>query len=525
MRRLLAIAGLAVFVAVTCAPSVAVLRHAFVEDGHLTLAHLGRMAVDSRYLDLQLNTLLVGLGTIAVALLLGLPLSFLLNRTDLPGFRWLSLLVILPIVVPPYLGGIAWTHLLPWLSGYFGVVLMLGFGYFPIVVLLVGRAFVTTEPAMEEAALLARGRLPTLLCVTLRLATPAILASAVFVFVIAVSDFGTPDYFTTTVTKPFNVYATEVFSQFSSHGDLTLAGAASLLLVLVSSLGVFSLSLLEGRGTYSTLGGAYREPARWSLGRARWPAGLGTWLLYGAIAVGPLLILLEWSLGARVTTEGGIKAAFPAALSEIGDDLRSSFVNAVAAALVVVVLAFLPAYTAARLGKRWQPLGTVALLLPFAVPAVALAIGYIELFNVPDDPVRDFIYTGRGLVILGLAARFLPLGALGLRASIARIDPAVEEAAVLSGRSFPRILTRIIAPLAGRGALATGLIVYAFAMRELDTIHLFRGGNDTIVMRIFNQIHFAYDAQVAAMCLLLVTATVLPLLVVRLLVKGPLRFL
>ena len=109
--------------------------------------------------------------------------------------------------------------------------------------------------------------------------------------------------------------------------------------------------------------------------------------------------------------------------------------------------------------------------------------------------------------------------------SIAHIHPTLEEAARLSSggsrlRDLWQRFVTIFFPLVRRGLVFAGLVVFTFSMRELDTISLFKGGNDTIVMRIFNGIHWSQDALVAAQCLWLLVATILPLTLARLLFSG-----
>ncbi|MFO0984977.1 MAG: hypothetical protein U1E76_25150 [Planctomycetota bacterium] len=82
---------------------------------------------------------------------------------------------------------------------------------------------------------------------------------------------------------------------------------------------------------------------------------------------------------------------------------------------------------------------------------------------------------------------------------------------------------RVLAPLSLRGVLASFLVIFVFAMHELDTIVLLTGSNETLAKRIYNGVHFAQDALVATECLLLMlTAIVIPLAIVRLLVARPL---
>jgi iron(III) transport system permease protein len=505
----------------TLLPEVWVYVESLLKDGSLDLKPYQSLLTEPRQWRLLLNTVLVTGGAVLLTLLLGVPLAFLLHRTDLPGRRALSLLSLIPLITPPYIAGIAWSHKV-FITGAIGIVLMLGFTYFPLVMLLVGRAFTSTDATLEEAALLARGRASTLVTITLRLATPAAIAAALFVLVFALSDFSTPDYFTTTTKNPFHVYATEVFYDYAHLGDHRLATAASVPLVLLALLGVVLIARVEGRGSYTTVGNVSRVPRLWPLGKMRWPVGVFSWLLVGTLALGPTAILLGWSVSRPVSVdEGPPRSAYAVVFQSVGGELLSSLLNATASAALAIALGFFPAYLLARARGRSLSLGTALTLLPFAVPALTLSIGLIRLFNHPD-PVRDMIYTGRGLVIIALVARFAPIAVMSSRAALARIDRGVEEAAELAGRSFGSMLVRLLGPLSMRGVLAAFLIVFIFAMRELDSVVLLAGSNETLAKRIYNGVHFAQDALVATECLLMLATILIPVAIARLLIGRPL---
>ncbi|OEV25970.1 ABC transporter ATP-binding protein/permease, partial [Streptomyces nanshensis] len=75
-------------------------------------------------------SLLVSFGALALSLLLGVPLAWLLARVDFPGKALVRSLVLLPMVLPPTVGGVALLLgfgrrglLGPWLEDSFGVVL------------------------------------------------------------------------------------------------------------------------------------------------------------------------------------------------------------------------------------------------------------------------------------------------------------------------------------------------------------------------------------------------------------------
>src|SRR3989337_2385114 len=66
---------------------------------------------DSRHLTLARNSLGLAVGTTALCLIIGVPLAFLLSRANLWGNGILSIILIIPILIPPYIHAIVWTNL------------------------------------------------------------------------------------------------------------------------------------------------------------------------------------------------------------------------------------------------------------------------------------------------------------------------------------------------------------------------------------------------------------------------------
>ena len=130
-------------------------------------------------LELLWNSLLVGVGVAVAALLVGVPFGFLVSRTDLRGRGLYEGLALVPLLIAPYISGIAWTQFAQdargagWelrLGGYPAIVLILAAGYFPIVTLLAARAFRAVGEETESAARLMLGERRALRRVTLPLA-------------------------------------------------------------------------------------------------------------------------------------------------------------------------------------------------------------------------------------------------------------------------------------------------------------------------------------------------------------------
>ncbi|MEE1787525.1 ABC transporter permease [Streptomyces sp. SP17BM10] len=197
---------------------------------------------------LRLSLICATLAT-AVSLVLGVPLAWLLARTELPGRRVIRALVTLPLVLPPVVGGVALLLVLgrrgivgSWLDSAFGitlpftttgVVIAEAFVAMPFLVISVEGALRAADPRYEEAAAtLGASRLTAFRRVTLPLIAPGIAAGAVLAWARALGEFGATITFAgnfpgKTQTMPLAVY-------LAMESDPEAAIALSLVLLAVS---------------------------------------------------------------------------------------------------------------------------------------------------------------------------------------------------------------------------------------------------------------------------------------------------
>jgi molybdate transport system permease protein len=185
----------------------------------------------------------------AVCVVLGVPLAWILARTEFPGRRLVRALVTVPLVLPPVVGGVALLLVLgrrgligQWLDRWFGitipftttaVVIAEAFVAMPFLVIAVEGALRGADSRYEEAAAtLGAGRWTTFRRVTLPLVGPGVAAGAVLCWARALGEFGATITFAgsypgRTQTMPITVY-------LALEQDLDAAIVLSLVLLVVS---------------------------------------------------------------------------------------------------------------------------------------------------------------------------------------------------------------------------------------------------------------------------------------------------
>ncbi|MER5629050.1 ABC transporter permease [Streptomyces nitrosporeus] len=218
-------------------------------------------------------SLLVSAWSLGLSLLLGVPLAWLLARVDFPGKALVRSLVLLPMVLPPTVGGVALLLafgrrglLGPWLEDSFGVtlpfhtsgaVLAATFVAMPFLVISLEGALGGLHPRYEEtAASLGASPLRVFLTVTLPMVAPGLAAGAALTWARALGEFGATITFAgnlpgTTQTLPLQVY---LLLQDSPEA----ATSVSLLLLAIA---MSVLVALRGRWTGTPRGSsAVRRP-------------------------------------------------------------------------------------------------------------------------------------------------------------------------------------------------------------------------------------------------------------------------
>jgi NifC-like ABC-type porter len=218
-------------------------------------------------------SLIVSAWALGLSLVLGVPLAWLLARVDFPGKAFVRSLVLLPMVLPPTVGGVALLLafgrrglLGPWLEDTFGLtlpfhtsgaVLAATFVAMPFLIISLEGALGGLRPRYEEtAASLGASPVRVFFTVTLPMVAPGLAAGAALTWARALGEFGATITFAgnlpgTTQTLPLQVY---LLLQASPEA----ATSVSLLLLVIAMV---VLIALRGRWTGSPSTVRPRAPA------------------------------------------------------------------------------------------------------------------------------------------------------------------------------------------------------------------------------------------------------------------------
>jgi len=156
-------------------------------------------------------------------------------------------------------------------------------------------------------------------------------------------------------------------------------------------------------------------------------------------------------------------------------------------------------------------------VIPLGLPGTVMAVGMLQAFIRPPLPIYGTIW----ILLACYIARFVPLAVRSAQASLAQIDPALEEAARVIGAGWFTTMRTVLLPLIRSGLLAGFLLVFIPALTELSaTILLYTGGTETIAVAIFRLNDLGQLEVVAALSVFTIAVVLVVTLLLRRLARG-----
>src|SRR5947207_3333947 len=242
-------------------PSARLFKEAFAVNGNFSLGNFKLLLSSPLQRQALLNSFLLALFTTGLATLLTMPLAYVMTRFSFRGKALPSRLILVPMIMPPFVGAIGLQHLLArfgslnlglmrlgliapdqpidWLGqgGFWGIVILQVLNLYPILFLNLSAAMANVDPALREAAQnLGASSWRLFRTVTLPLILPGYFAGAIIVFIWAFTDLGTPLIFGYSRLVPVQIF--DAVNEVHSNP----MGYALVVLVLGLALALFILS-------------------------------------------------------------------------------------------------------------------------------------------------------------------------------------------------------------------------------------------------------------------------------------------
>ena len=504
-QNALLVALLSLFAVFLLYPIWLTVRGGFETDaGAVTLHHVAEVFRDPVLRGGLFNALGIAVCTTLVALVIALPLAVLASRHDFPGKAACSALVLVPLILPPFVGAIGLHHLLGrsgafnallmnmgvidegidfvGRGGFWAIVLVEALHLYPILYLNATAALANLDPALEEAAEnLGDSAMRRFRRIVLPLIRPGLFAGATIVFIWSFTELGTPlmfDYQQVTPVQIFN----GIKEMAASKQPYALTAV-----MLAVAVGCYVLGKLVFGGR------AYAMYAKASIQstptRLRGLAGAGATLAFGSVIALAILphasvvltsLAVESSWYRTILPQAWTMDHYAGALGHplaIGS-IRNSLFYASTAVLVDLVLGLLIGYVIVRTTLRGRGLLDALSMLPLAVPGLVMAFGYVAMSLrwpfAEGDPLAGMIDVIGAepnpalLLVIAYAVRRLPYVVRATVAGLEQTSGELEEAALNLGAGRLRTARTVIVPLIAANLVAGGLLAFSFAMLEVS---------------------------------------------------------
>jgi iron(III) transport system permease protein len=481
-------------------PLSQILSGGFLIDGRFTLTYLFGVFQNPIYAEGLFNSLRIAIGTTLLTLLIGIPLAWVNTRYDYNGKRLLSALLLLPMVLPPFVGAIGFQKMfgqygaintllqlgpVDWLGKgrYWGVIFLQALALYPILYLNASAALANIDPAMEEAAAnLGCNGIRKFRKITLPLMMPGLFAGGTIVFIASFTELGTP--LIMNYTRCASVQVFDALKEISSSPF----PYALVSVMLFCSVALYTFSKLAfGRHT-----AAMQNKATTGATAIR-ASGLTAWsITFFCMTVICIAILPHAGVFLTSITEPGswYQSVLPQHITmqnyeaALGHEMtlrsiRNSLLFSSIAVTFNIALGIAIALVVVRssLKNRW--LLDALSMIPLAVPGLVMAFGYLaisaRLSNLPivsQSPTLQMLFDVRVnptfFLVIAYAVRRLPYMVRSTIAGLQQTSVSLEESAANLGAGPATVLRRITVPLIMANIIAGAMLAFAFSMLEVS---------------------------------------------------------
>lgn len=521
-------------------PVLYILKEAFFLGGSFSV---GFFALDRQEIREIVNSLLLALTTTATTTLVSLPLAYVLIRYSVPGKALLQGLILVPMIMPPFVGAVGIRQLfaqygsvnmflvklglmdfdrtIDWFGGsdihkFWGVVFLGTFHLYPIMYLNVAAALANVDPHLEDAARnMGAGRFYLFRTITLPLMMPGYFAGAILVFIWAFTDLGTPLMF-----DYRDVVAVRIFDSSREVATSQAAYALVVIVLVLTSFFFYIAKRLSGSKRYEMMARGHTGSGEV---RARgWQVPLVYGVVLGVTAVALLphvsVVLTSFSeagtwsgaLYEEVLWKGSILPKKFVAdhyrhlfVTESGEQsfllegflgIRNSFRYSLASTMLDLLLGVGLAWLLTRRRIPLKNLLDATAMMPLALPGIVMAFGYVGSFGIGvfrEGNSLDFLnprINPTFLLIVAYAVRRLPYMMRSAYAGFQQTSITLEEASLNLGASPAQTLLKITLPLVTANLIAGAILAFSFAMLEVSDSLILGGlvnGYDPITKVIY----------------------------------------
>lgn len=470
------------------------------------------------------HSLYLSFVSVILAGIVGTVLAFLLNSYDFPGRRMLSACATMPLILPPLVGVIAFVFLYgesgfitkgiqalldmkeaPFtIKGVTGIILVHIYTQYVYFYLNVSSALKGLDPAVEEAAYsLGASRRRVFFKVTLPLLTPALIASALLVFMTCMASFSAPFL----LAIDYRLLSTQIYIN-KMNGQMEMAATQAMILAAFSIAFLLLMRWYEARRSYSILTkgiSVHRTEVKNSLLRFLIII-MGIIMLF-ILILPPLTMIVisfvpqgSWTYQIYPDTFNMENYIMLFKNPDVFQPIANSLQMASIATLGNILFGVLASYMIVKAKIKGKAFLDLMVMIPWALPSSVVAINLILSFNKATIFSFDQILVGTFWILpVAYFIKDLPLVVRSTNAAMLQLDDSLEEAARNLGATWFYAFRRVVFPLVWPGVLAGSLLAFVTACGEFTaSIMLYVFSNKPLSIEIMAQMDQFNLGQAAA---------------------------
>jgi iron(III) transport system permease protein len=520
-------------------------------ESSFSLGNYGEVFGSGQFWEVLLNTVWVGLGTVGMAIFFGIPLAWLLNRTDIPMRSLFITMLAITVIMPGLVKAMGWIMLLSpqvgminrLLMGLFqlheapfdinslwGIAFVQGLMLTPSMFFLISGPMRSLDSALEEAAeVVGANRFKTILWITSPMLWPAILGGIIYIFMTAIAMFEVAGLLGGLSEN--RILATELFLavqpfEGSSEIKYGVAGVYGLMIMAPSLLALFFyFQSLKQAHRYAVITGKGYKPKDFALGTLRYPA-IAFVLFYLALAVFLPFAVLLWASFLPSLRMPSVEALSLVSLqwyAEIHhliggwDVMKNTVLLVVGSSTLVLFFSFMISWVVIRTKLRSRRVIDTIAMLPHAIPGIGFAFALLiaGIMTAKWFPALPF-YNTIWIIIAGNVLNRLSYATRITNAALIQVQQELEDAALICGARKWVSMWRVMVPLIRPSLVFAGLWTALLVFREVSMALLLIGPkNKVLATQLWILWRQGNLSQAAALSIVLIIITGLLILIVQ----------
>ncbi len=427
------------------------------------------------------NSFFIAVVSTVITVVLAFVFAYGLHRTLMPLKGTLRVIMMLPLLAPSQMPGIALVYLFGKkgifkavlgdhsIYGSIGIVLGEVLFSLPHAILIIGTALAVADQRLYESAKVLRaGRCRTFLTVTLPGARYGLISAVFAIFTLVFTDFGVPSV----IGGSYPVLATEVYKQIVGRFDFEMGAVVGICLLFPAVISFMADQLVRRRA--GEMANASAVPLE--IGRDRLRDGIfltcGLMIASGIVAIFVMAILGSvftlWPYNLALTLKHyDFQGVDGTGWSVYFNSLRLAFMTAT----IGVVIVFLGAYFAERIkgANVLRALTQFLCTLPLAVPGMVLGLAYIFFFNNPNNPLNG-IYGTTAILLISVITHFYTVPHLTMVTALKQVAPEFEAVGQSLKARFHVVLWRVTLPICLPVILNVWVYLFVNAMTTVSAV-------------------------------------------------------